>query len=329
MRRALFLTLTAIVIYVAYAVYSLNDLVSGVASGNAQQISNHVDFPLVRESLKEQLRSQLMDQALADARNGSDPASQIGAGLAAAFGPAVINNVVDGLLTPSGVARLLSKSKNGNVQRKPQYAKIFGSITILSPIKYRLGGFGDNTELIVTLKEFEWKVIDIQVPNDIFEKGRKRAENVWFPPIVSEGTSVARIEFRDGKWISNIKILATDLEKMFSASMDERSGLDLSPPGVLEREIGSFILRRITIHDGRGHACPSTVEASGEDPDSNTNALVILRFDCKAVGQPVYYDASKLLSAHGSSGRHAVTVTIGGVHSKETVLIDSKPAITL
>lgn len=328
MRKLLFLAICAILFYVSYAVYSLNDLISGVTTGNAQQISDHVDFPSIRESIKEQLRSQLMDQALTGARNNSDPGSRIEAGLTAAFGPAVINNIVDGLLTPSGIARLLSKNKGGQVKNKPDYAKIFRNIDILGPTRYRLVSFGDKTDMTVAFKDLAWKVIDIQVPNDIFQKGHEKAENL-LPPVVSEGTSMARIEFRDGKYISHIKILATDLEKMFSASMDERLEVDLSPPGVLEREIGAFVQRRITVRDGRGRPCNSTVESSGEDPDSNTNALVILRFDCKAVSQPLYYDASKLLSIHGASSRHGVEIIIDGTTSKEAVLTDSKPAIIL
>ena len=49
-------------------------------------------------------------------------------------------------------------------------------------------------------------------------------------------------------YVVDIGFLATDLEKIFQATMAERIGADLSAPGVLETEIGKLISKRIRMH---------------------------------------------------------------------------------
>lgn len=109
----------------------------------------------------------------------------------------------------------------------------------------------------------------------------------------------------------DIGFLATDLERIFSETMSERRGVDLSPPGVLETEIGRLVQRRVFLEDAAGHACASHVELAGEDPANADSALIALRFDCKGIDGKVFYNASKLLQAQGAKGKHLVTVGDG------------------
>ncbi len=129
-------------------------------------------------------------------------------------------------------------------------------------------------------------------------------------------------------YIVDIGFLATDLEKIFQATMAERIGADLSAPGVLETEIGKLIATRIRMRGENNRPCSETIEKSGEDPTNQDSALVVLRFDCSATEGQIFYDARKLLSAQGSKGKHLVTLT-GSANAGETMLYPNDPELDL
>lgn len=131
----------------------------------------------------------------------------------------------------------------------------------------------------------------------------------------------------DRVYVVDVGFLATDLERMFQETMDERSGVDLSPPGVLEEEIGKFVAKRVAMRDESGRACLAKVEKSGEDPTNQDSALIVMRFDCAGTGGKVLYDATKLLAAQGSKGKHLVTLL--GENAGETMLYPQNPPLDL
>jgi hydrogenase/urease accessory protein HupE len=133
---------------------------------------------------------------------------------------------------------------------------------------------------------------------------------------------------KDGVYVVDVGFLATDLERMFQETMFEREGVNLAEPGVLENEIGKFVKRRISMHNAAGQNCESAVEKSGEDPTNQDSALIVLRFDCAAVPGQILYDATKLLAAQGSKGKHLVTIT-GTENPGEVMLYPADPALDL
>ncbi len=140
-------------------------------------------------------------------------------------------------------------------------------------------------------------------------------------PDISTGKLVAK----DGGWTVDVGFLATDLERMFGETMNERPNADLSAPGALEEEIGKFVARRVVMKDAAGHACLGKVERAGEDPTNQDSALVVLRFNCD---QLIVYDATKLLAAQGRRGKQLVTVT-NGANPGEIVLDGKSPPLDL
>ncbi len=128
-------------------------------------------------------------------------------------------------------------------------------------------------------------------------------------------------------YVVDVGFLATDLERMFQETMDERAAVDLSPPGVLETEIGKFVARRVAMRDAGGRACMANVEKAGEDPTNQDSALIVMRFDCSGTSGQIFYDATKLLAAQGSKGKHLVTLT--GENAGETMLYPTDPPLDL
>jgi hydrogenase/urease accessory protein HupE len=129
-------------------------------------------------------------------------------------------------------------------------------------------------------------------------------------------------------YVLDVGFLATDLERMFQDTMDERSGVDLSPPGVLEEEIGKFVGKRVAMRDETGRACMAKVEKAGEDPTNQDSALVVVRFDCTGTTGKIFYDPTKLLAAQGSKGKHLVSL-IGTPNAGETMRYPQDPPLDL
>jgi hydrogenase/urease accessory protein HupE len=129
-------------------------------------------------------------------------------------------------------------------------------------------------------------------------------------------------------YVLDVGFLATDLERMFQDTMDERSGVDLSPPGVLEEEIGKFVGKRVAMRDETGRACIAKIEKAGEDPTNQDSALVVVRFDCTGATGKIFYDPTKLLAAQGSKGKHLVSL-IGTPNAGETMRYPQDPPLDL
>jgi hydrogenase/urease accessory protein HupE len=117
--------------------------------------------------------------------------------------------------------------------------------------------------------------------------------------VVSEGATKYRVD---------IGVLGTDIERMFQETQSEREGVDLSPPGALEQEIGKFIQRRIDLQNDAGASCKSRVGSVGEDPTNPYDAKIVLRFDCAETPGQIFYHPEKLLKAQGSRGKHLFSV---------------------
>ncbi|MGD9656855.1 MAG: HupE/UreJ family protein [Methylocystis sp.] len=141
--------------------------------------------------------------------------------------------------------------------------------------------------------------------------------------------STGKIVPKDNRvFIVDVGFLATDLERMFQETMSERIGVDLSPPGALEAEIGKFVEKRVAMRDGTGRACVASVVKSGEDPEHQDSALIVMRFDCGATEGVPFYDATKLLAAQGAKGKHLVTLE-GTENAGETMLYPEDPPLDL
>jgi hypothetical protein len=121
----------------------------------------------------------------------------------------------------------------------------------------------------------------------------------------------------------DVSILASDFEEMFQKSFNERRGVDLSEPGVLELEIGRFVADRVTMRHQDGTPCPSKVERAGEDPADDEGVLVSMNFEC--ANHDAVYDASKLLAAQSARAWQAVTISRGDTQRQVMVNAESPP----
>ena len=108
----------AVLVAIGYAYASpyvaLGRLKSAIDARDAQAVSEYVDFPSLRISLKQQVTEELMRRI--DAVKKDNPFAVIGA----LIGPALIGPLVDAYATPEGVAALMSGiPPRGNPGERP------------------------------------------------------------------------------------------------------------------------------------------------------------------------------------------------------------------
>jgi hypothetical protein len=96
--------------YLASPLLALNGLRGALRTGDRDSLERRVDFPSVRESLKSQLRAELMDSLQSDERLRNNPF----AGLAILAAPVFIDRALDAAVTPEGLAAMI---QNGRIDR--------------------------------------------------------------------------------------------------------------------------------------------------------------------------------------------------------------------
>ena len=81
---------------------SLHGLEAGIRERDVVKLEKYIDWPRVREQARSDLQALVMTQVFKEAKTEKEGglASSIGALLAGAVAPAMIDRVVDGLITP-------------------------------------------------------------------------------------------------------------------------------------------------------------------------------------------------------------------------------------
>lgn len=93
---------SAIIGYVAVGPFiTLHQIKSALETRDQERLSENIDFPTLRQNLKEQFSAMVMKEAVPDMRDNPF------GGLALALAPMLINGMIDSLVTPSGLASLM------------------------------------------------------------------------------------------------------------------------------------------------------------------------------------------------------------------------------
>lgn len=139
--------------------WTLREIRTAAAARDAAALAVHVDFPALRESLKSELAVAMMAEAAAEP---DGPAA-----LGAALGVAMIDPIVDGLVSPAGL-RLMFASENG-----PGAAPIAGfgdeaDVAIdrdgLSTFRVARRDAPQDGALVFRRHGYAWKLAAIELP---------------------------------------------------------------------------------------------------------------------------------------------------------------------
>ena len=144
-------------LFVIFAIYLyaspylvLNNIKNAAQQGDADKLSGYIDFPSVKQSMKDQVKAAMVEElAASDEQDGFEA---LGTMLAAAM----IDPLIDGLVTPDGVALMLQGQKldfdlnNDKPEDKPKAKN--------EDIDYKAGYLSFN--------RFKVQIIDADDPNE-------------------------------------------------------------------------------------------------------------------------------------------------------------------
>lgn len=139
---------------------ALRELEGAARRGDTRALTQRVDFPALRESVKAQLRARI-DQAAAQ---NPHPLAALGSALAGAFS----DPAVDAMVTPENLARMLRGENMGGVQG-PTLQLDSSSVELRYAGRDRFeattapppSGF---TLILAREGWFDWKLVDVVLP---------------------------------------------------------------------------------------------------------------------------------------------------------------------
>ena len=195
------------ILYIAYPYWSLITLVSAIEEGDREKIEEKIDFPKVRESLKEDFKAELMNSLLND-----DMKDNIFGGIALVFVPALIDSLMDNYLTPTGISKLIKEGEIEDKKNREDVSQIDSSVEFpdlkwaffKSPMRFK-AILKNNVELKLELQGTSWRLTRITVPLDDVEKGKQDVARIIKSSIKntleinsdSENTKEELVEFRE------------------------------------------------------------------------------------------------------------------------------------
>ncbi|MET4802570.1 DUF2939 domain-containing protein [Bradyrhizobium sp. LB11.1] len=178
----------AVVAWIAWPYYAVLSLMQAVRDGDASTLEKHVDWNLFRQNLRGDLNAQL----LKDVRSkGSTDA--MASGFVAVLGPTVINQMIDGYVTPQAIAALakseIDKSPSGektpegidksaSLVRRVQwdqvkYAFFDGPFSFRVDILPRNDGAMNAPIQVEFVWSGDWRLTRVVLPDDVFKSDTK------------------------------------------------------------------------------------------------------------------------------------------------------------
>jgi hypothetical protein len=142
------------------------DLRDAAQSGDVEELQRLVDFPLVQEQLKADLKTSLLRSA--DTTGGDE----LGSSLATGFGGMIIDGLVNQVVSPSGIAALV---RYGSVDSSSK-ARRGGSPAMDARLRYRdLSTFvitarhpdnppSDTVNFVMRRRGLSWRLVRVILP---------------------------------------------------------------------------------------------------------------------------------------------------------------------
>lgn len=166
-----------IAIYVVAAPYiTVYQMKSAAERHDGEALSEHVEFPSVRQSLKDQMNAMIVKKIAEDATIERNPFAALGAALAGMM----VDKMVDAYVTPAGITQLMAGEKpqvqvkaqprpqaaqgeeaSGSTARTP-FSEARMSYESLDKFVVRVkGNDGAEGKFVLRRRGFGWKLTDI------------------------------------------------------------------------------------------------------------------------------------------------------------------------
>ena len=156
------------VLYLASPERSLRGLGDALEAGDREALERHVDFPLLRRNLKQQLVAQLARESPGSQR---DPFGALARGVT----KLVADQILDTIVTPTGIAELLRGARpfgaepgEGRAPRDPADGPLsrvrFEWASHDRVLAFVENDFGDEVQVVLRRYGLRWRLVDIRIP---------------------------------------------------------------------------------------------------------------------------------------------------------------------
>lgn len=108
MKKWIAILVLALAVWFAWPYYTLHRIGQAVNEGDAATLESYISWDSVRQGIKEDVNAAFTQVM---AKSSEEIKKNIFAGLAAAFAPAIVNQVVEAYMTPEGLASLMRNRK--------------------------------------------------------------------------------------------------------------------------------------------------------------------------------------------------------------------------
>ena len=154
--------------------FTINAIRSAVREQDAAKLSQQVDFPALRTSLKQQVDDYVVRRA------GADMQSSLLGSIALQLASGATDGIVDAMATPAGLAAVMegrnfwdrmsgrrSSSEDGYATAAPRDPLEGAKYRYESPSRFTAtvaNADGDPVVFVLTRQGFSWKVTDVRLP---------------------------------------------------------------------------------------------------------------------------------------------------------------------
>jgi len=169
------LLLVAVGGYVAAGPYiTISAIKDGIVEKDSEKLSDNIDFPALRQNMKDQLNAQMMQNVATELKDNPFAA------LAAGFASKMVDGIVDAFITPSGLAKIMEGKKpeiqksNGGVKTEttndaPNKEDLFKnarySYDSMSKFSiYVPNDKGEEARFLLKRQDLSWKLVSIEIP---------------------------------------------------------------------------------------------------------------------------------------------------------------------
>ena len=166
------LVILGLIAYVVSPFFYVSSLKSAFLAGDSSKLADLVDFPALRDSLKEEVATILAQQP----KESSDSNQSPFAALSAFVGPVFLNRAVDTYCTPEAIAGFVKKNNQAK-SNTHSFIKIPGpsdldwsklkNFSFTGPTSFRIGT--NHITLFARLEGFGWKVYRLEVSPNILQ----------------------------------------------------------------------------------------------------------------------------------------------------------------
>lgn len=190
----LYAGITLFIISVLFAAsgppHALTNISSAAYKNDTAKLKNNIDFPQLKENIKKQVNEQVQDTM------NQELDGNIFAEFAKSIATSVTNIAVDKLISPESIGNLLRDNKKESEEpgffyfvKEVKYSFHSPSV-VIATIK---NGDDKGTKMSLERQGISWKLVNIEIPNEIEIEDVKRIATAQLPDIEPTHTQITNL----------------------------------------------------------------------------------------------------------------------------------------